>query len=362
MSLFKHALSSFFILLCALASTDVAFGQWTVQPSGTSVRFRGVSAVSSRVAWASGDKGTVARTVDGGATWRASVMPGASDLDFRDIDAFDANTAYVLAIGPGDKSRLYKTKDGGAQWSLQFANSNPKAFFDAMAFWDKDNGIAVSDPVDGRFVIIRTTDGGRNWKQMPSEGMPPALEGEGAFAASGTCITVDGKKNVWFGTGGAAQARVFRSTDGGRTWTVSPTPLISGRPPVGVFSIAFKDSKRGVVVGGDYEKEAEANANVAVTTDGGRTWKLTKSPRPAGYRSCVLYVPGTREPTLIAVGPKGTDYSLDNGRSWTSLGPMGFHSASFAGAVKEGWAVGEKGLIAKFDGTVPGIYILASSK
>jgi photosystem II stability/assembly factor-like uncharacterized protein len=355
-------LAAFILLGCVLCGGDVACAQWSVQSSGTNVRFRGVSAVSSLVAWASGDKGTFARTIDGGATWRSEVVPGASELDFRDVDAFDANTAYLLAIGPGEKSKIYKTTDGGKLWTLQFTNTNPKAFFDAMAFWDKDHGIAVSDPVDGHFLIITTSDGGATWKQMPAEKMPPALGGEGAFAASGTCITVQGKTDVWFGTGGAAQSRVFHSTDRGRTWTVSSTPLISGRPPTGVFSIAFKDGKNGIVVGGDYEKERDANDNVAVTTDGGRTWKLVVNSRPDGYRSCVLYVPGTIGPTLMAVGPSGTDYSLDNGRSWSSMGQMGFHSASFAGATGAGWAVGEKGLIAKYDGTAPGARRAASKR
>lgn len=353
MGFFKPCFLSSLILLCSVVGSTVAQAQWATQPSGTTVRLRGVSAVNAKIAWASGDKGTFARTVDGGKTWRASVVPGAAALDFRDVDAFDANTAYLLAIGPGENSRIYKTTDGGKAWALQFTNTNPQAFFDAMAFWDRDHGIAVSDPVDGHFVVITTSDGGKNWRQMPAEKMPPALAGEGAFAASGTCITVQGKNDVWFGTGGAAQARVFHSTDRGETWTVNPTPLISGRPPVGVFSIAFKDSQRGVVVGGDYEKEADATANVAVTADGGRTWELIEKSQPAGYRSCVVYVPGTLAPTLIAVGPSGGDYSTDDGRSWANISKDGFHSVSFAGA-RAGWAVGEKGLIAKFVGAMPG--------
>jgi photosystem II stability/assembly factor-like uncharacterized protein len=280
-------------------------------------------------------------------------VAGAAELDFRDVDAFDANTAYVLAIGPGEKSRIYKTIDGGKRWSLQFTNAEAAAFYDAMAFWDKNHGIAVSDPVDGRFRVIGTEDGGATWKQMPVDKMPPALEGEGAFAASGTCITVRGKRDVWFATGGGAQARVFHSPDGGRTWTASNTPILSGRPPTGIFSIAFKDAQSGVIVGGDYEKEQDATRNVAVTTDGGQTWELIDKAKPSGYRSCVVLVPGTRAPTLIAVGPSGADYSLDNGRTWTAIGAQGFHSASFAAANGAGWAVGEKGLIAKYTATVP---------
>ncbi|PYT10262.1 MAG: glycosyl hydrolase, partial [Acidobacteria bacterium] len=140
----------------------------------------------------------------------------------------------------------------------------------------------MSDPVDGRFILIKTTDGGATWKEFPNGTLSPALEGEAAFAASGACIAVKGKSNVWFGTGGAATARVFRSTDGGMTWKVASTPIIAGNASSGVFSIAFKDARNGVIVGGDYKKENEASDNVATTTDGGATWTLAKGPLPSG--------------------------------------------------------------------------------
>lgn len=320
--------------------------QWSPQQSGTTARLRGVSAASSTVAWASGSGGTYARTTDGGASWQSSIMPGASQLDFRDVQAVDANTAYLLSIGPGEQSRIYKTNDGGAEWTLQFTNHNPKAFFDSFAFWDALTGIAVSDPVDGKFILIKTTDGGATWKELPRESSPQALEGDGAFAASGTCIAVAGKKNVWFGTGGAASARVFRSSDGGDTWKVAVTPITAGNASSGIFSIAFKDSRNGVIVGGDYKKENESSANVATSTDGGATWTLTKGARPSGFRSAVAYAHGTRGPMMVAVGPSGSDYSIDNGGSWVSLGGAGFHAVSFGGR-DAGWGVGEGGRVAK---------------
>jgi photosystem II stability/assembly factor-like uncharacterized protein len=319
---------------------------WESQSSTAKVRLRGVSAVSSSVAWASGERGTYARTTDGGRTWAVGSVPGAAELDFRDVDAFDANTAYLLSIGEGEKSRIYKTTDGGASWKLQFKSSRPAAFFDAMAFWDRDHGIAMSDPVDGRFLIITTSDGGRTWREMPPDKMPPALNGEGGFAASGTCITVEGKRNVWFGTGGASGARVFRSTDGGRTWAVATTPVTHGKS-AGIFSVAFRDAKRGVAVGGDYTKEGESKNNAAVTRDGGRTWTIVNDAPPGGYRSCVAYVRGAR-PFLVAVGPSGSDYSTDEGASWRSFGTEGFHTASFTRAPGTGWAAGEQGRVAKF--------------
>ena len=192
------------LLLAAALLTGAAASaasSWVIQASQTAERLRGVSAASDTVAWASGNKGTVVRTADCGATWSRSGIPGADALDFRDIEAFGADTAYVLAIGPGDKSRIYKTEDGGRTWALQFANPDSRAFSDAIAFWDAKTGIAVGDPVDGRFTVIRTVDGGRTWNQVPAANIPEALPGDGAFAASGTCLVGHGSRHAGFGSG-----------------------------------------------------------------------------------------------------------------------------------------------------------------
>src|ERR1043165_6004247 len=200
------------ISVIILLASSVGWAQ-TAQNSRTDVPLRGISAVSDKVAWASGTRGTVLRTVDGGTTWQTLVIADADALDFRDIQAFDQNTAFVLSIGQGDLSRIYKTSDGGKIWQMQFSNSDPKAFYDCFAFWDSTHGIAVSDSVDGKFPLIATTDG-MNWNPVAVKKMPAALPAEGAFAASGTCIATFGKNDVWFGIGGPAQ-RVFHSADRG---------------------------------------------------------------------------------------------------------------------------------------------------
>ena len=345
-------ITAVFLLAFILFASERAEAQWKQQSSGTSADFRGLSAASATVAWASGTKGTFTRTTDAGATWHAGTVAGAEALDFRDVDAFDAKTAYLLSIGKGDSSRIYKTTDGGQSWQLQFTSRDPDAFFDAMAFWDRDHGIAFSDPVGGRFLVITTDDGGANWNQIPAENIPAAIAGEGSFAASGTCIAVEGKNNVWFATGGMA-ARVFRSTDRGRTWAVARTPIISGIESAGIFSVAFRDGANGIIVGGDYKKPNEAKDSVAATTDGGRTWKLIARTYPAGYRSAVAYVPGARVPTLVAVGSSGSDYSADGGINWTSLDKENYNSVSFAATARAGWAAGPSGRIAKFEGASP---------
>ena len=326
-------------LFAAVVSVVALAPAWTDQPSGVTARLRGVSAVSDRVAWASGGGGTVLRTSDGGAAWQALIVPDAAKLDFRDVDAVSDNVAYVLSIGSGEASRIYKTSDAGKTWTLQFTNTDPKAFFDAMAFWDANRGIAFSDSVDGKLVILRTDNGGKAWTRVPGEGLPPALDNEGAYAASGTNVAVSGKDHVWIGT---SRSRVLRSTDGGRTWTAAATPVATSES-AGIFSIAFRDTRHGIVVGGDYRKEAEAVDNAAITSDGGQTWTLVKGL--SGFRSVVSYVPGASS-TAIAVGPQGADQSTDDGRTWTPLaGSAGLHTFSFAPRRSIGWGAGEKGRI-----------------
>jgi len=315
--------------------------QWTMQTSGVTERLRGVSAVSERVAWASGANSTVLRTVDGGETWQ-KLHVTTDQLDFRDIDAIDAQTAYVMGAGNGPASRIYKTTDGGKTWTLQFKNEDPKAFLDAMSFWDANHGIAFGDSVDGQLYILTTDDGGHVWSRVPASSLPAALENEGAFAASGTNIAILGKLQAWIGTGASAKARVLRTADGGRTWQVSETPLAAG-PSAGIFSIAFRDAKHGVVAGGDYRKEQEAVDNLAVTSDGGVTWTLVKGL--SGFRSVVAYVPGTK--TLIALGPSGGDYSTDEGKTWQPINGPGFDTFSFAPGRSIGWGAGANGKIGK---------------
>jgi len=327
-----------FITLILLLSAP----HWTIQTSGVTVRLRGVSAVSERIAWASGADSTVLRTSDGGATWRKlTVISDPSDLvDFRDIDAIDARTVYVLSIGNGPASRIYKTTDAGATWKLQFKNEDPKAFYDAMSFWDTEHGIVMGDSIDGQFCIMTTENGGSNWTRVPASALPTALPNEGAFAASGTNIAVFGKSRAWIGTGAGTKARVLRTHDRGRTWAIAETPLIAG-PFAGIFSVAFRDAKHGIVVGGDYKKENEAGDNLAVTSDGGVHWTLVKGL--SGFRSVVAYVPGTKMQRLVAIGPSGADYSNDDGRTWMGLEGQGFDTLSFAPGNLTGFASGARG-------------------
>lgn len=317
-----------------------ANAQWQKQTIDTKASLRGLSVVSANVIWASGTGGTVLRTVDGGKKWSVIKVPDTEKLDFRDIEAFDENTAYILSIGEGENSRIYKTVDGGKIWKLQFKSSNPKAFFDALAFWDATHGIAMSDPVDGKFVLIETVDG-ETWKPIENLKIPNVINGEAAFAASGTCLITQGKNNAFLVSGGNA-ARVFKSENRGKTWKVYDTPITKGTAGSGIFSLAMFDKKRGVIVGGNYEKADEINNNLAFTNEGGKIWSLSKGLN--GYRSGVNYVD---RKTLIAVGSSGSDLSVDGGKTWENLHKENYNSVQSKGA-NAIWAVGANGLVAHF--------------
>lgn len=331
------------VLVPASASAHHHPGQpsWQVMSTGTASRLRGLDVVNRKVVWATGSLGTVVRTVDSGQSWQVVSPPEAAGFRLRDIEAADQNTAVVLSTGGLDLARIYRTTDGGAHWTETFRNLDPAAFYDCMAFFDRWHGIALSDPVDGKFRILSTSDGGRSWQVLPNAGMPAALPGEFAFAQSGQCITVTGR-DAWIGTAGGATARVLHSRDRGLTWTVVDTPMASNAN-AGVFGLAFRDSRRGVAVGGDLLNQATAVHALATSRDRGRTW-TEPSAAPAGFRSGVAWHPRFHS-MVLAVGPTGSDVSFDSGAHWRPFDTGSFDTVN-CDDHGNCWAAGDAGRVA----------------
>jgi photosystem II stability/assembly factor-like uncharacterized protein len=273
---------------------------------------------------------------DEGKTWKRLHVAGGDALDFRSIVAFDAKTALVMSSGEGDKSRIYKTTDGGETWKLEFADKRPAFFLDALVC--DSECYALSDPVDGKFVIVATHHY-EDWKELPGDAMPAALPGEGAFAASGTALAMDNDGDLFFGTGGGKTARVFHSPDFGKTWTVAETPIVSGNPSSGIFSIVATPWAV-IAVGGDYKDSSRPYRVAAYSTDHGKTWSLA-TQQPGGYRSAVVALYGA----MLAVGPTGEDISDDFGAHWKHTDSLDLNAA-FVLDIYNGWAVGAKGTIA----------------
>tara|TARA_B100000745_G_scaffold136822_1_gene89404 strand:+ start:2028 stop:3041 length:1014 start_codon:yes stop_codon:yes gene_type:complete len=303
--------------------------------------FRGLSVVNQKVVWVSGTGGTVLRTIDGGKNWENISVPNMEKIDFRDVEGFNKNTAIVMGIA--SPARFYKTTDGGQNWKLVYFDDREGVFFDGMSFWNKNDGIAFSDPVDGQHLLIRTTDGGDTWHEIPKEGFPHKLNPEFGFAASGTGIPVQGRKTVWLGMGGV-KSRVFKSEDGGMNWSVAETPVVHGGQSTGIYSVAFKNKKVGISVGGDYTNQSIKNT-MAYTNDGGATWHLPEK-QTHQYRECVAHYRGN---IFFAVGPSGFDLTTDNGKNWHPhyWEVNNLTAVAFAKRSNVGFAVGKGGQIYK---------------
>lgn len=335
------------LLLAMLFASPASAQSWFIETTSFDTNLRAVSATHARdplrhpdpVIWASGSHGRMLRSKDGGAHFRRLLINGGQMLDLRGIQAFDEKIAVVMSSGPGKLSRIYKTHDGGDLWKLLYSDPRPAFFLDALVCLSETECFALSDPVDGKFLLIHTADG-EHWQELPRDGMPPALPEESAFAASGSCLAIYDRRDIYFVTGHGA-SRLFHSPDLGRTWTVTDMPLAKGNSSSGGFSVSRLGGSM-IVTGGDYNDDENPDHNVAYSLDRGATWNLPAQP-PGGFRSAVAFLDGK---TLLAVGTSGEDVSFDQGAHWTLTGELNLNAL----AVLDGaaWAVGAEGTIARW--------------
>ncbi len=334
----RLSLATSLVATSLVAAVGGAQSQWELLKAETTASFRGLSVVDDRIIWASGTRGTVIHSTDGGATWVVDSIPGAATMDLRSIHARSDRVAHVAATA----GRIWRTTDGGRTWSLRYQSTDTTMFLDAMAFNSDASGFTLGDPAGGRFVLLITHDGGESWLEAPAAVRPPAVEGEAAFAASGTSLVLR-SQFAWVGTGGT-ESHVLRWD--GAAWKAVPSAIPGGRSSAGVFSVAFADELHGVVVGGDYQRPDSSSGTSAFTADGGMTWQpATRFPR--GYRSGVAVRRLNKDDVMaIAVGTSGSDISLDGGRTWSPLDGTAFNAIQFSPS-GVAYAVGARGRIAK---------------
>lgn len=343
------------LFLAAIATALPATAQFTMQTSNTTADLRGIHNVGNGVAWASGTHGTVLRTEDGGYVWQScSIPPGAENLDFRGVQAFDANTAIVMSSGPGDQSRLYETADGCHSWKLLFTNPDKEGFWDAVKAVTSQKIVILGDPVDGQFPLFETVDGGKNWNRRHDDLGLHSERGEAIFAASNSSLLFldSAGKTAVFGTGGPSGSRMFVecSACDSRDFVAHSAPFPKSQS-AGTFSVAARNSHVLVAVGGDYAKPDDASSTAAYSIDGALNWTNSTAP-PHGYRSAVAYDAATK--TWISAGPNGTDISTDDGRNWRPVHPdAALHEPADSdrnwNALSLPFVVGPKGRIGKID-------------
>jgi hypothetical protein len=335
-------MSFFRILICLLIFLFSFFKGFCqkieILHSGTGISLRGLSVVNDKIIWVSGTKGTVGKSTDGGKTWDWMTVNGYTSKDFRDIEAFDARTALVMAVG--EPALIFKTINGGITWKIVYTNNTPGMFLDAMEFWNDESGIVIGDPVNGKFFVARTFDGGFNWRALSYDKSPAADSSEACFAASGTNVRALTRDQACFVTGGS-KSRLFR-----REKSI-PLEIIQGKETQGANSVAvwFKKIKkpRITIVGGDFASDTSRKLNCTFSNDGGETWFRPSNP-PYGYRSCVEYISSNK---IITCGITGVDISMDEGFNWNNISSTGFHVCRKAKKGKTVYLAGAGGRIGK---------------
>jgi photosystem II stability/assembly factor-like uncharacterized protein len=314
--------------------------QWKKQSVDTDASFRSIHAINDKIVWASGSKGTILKTTDGGANWQTIIVKGAESLDFRDIHIFDTNNAIAMSAGEAEKgaAKIYLTEDGGMNWKMIFETNQKGVFFDSFDFWNQNEGILIGDAIDEKPYLLKTTNGGKSWNRIAKEKLPNIEAGEASFAASGTCMVTKGE-SAWFCT----QNRIFFTKDKGESWNVTQTEFIKGQT-AGIFGLHFTNQKQGFAVGGDFKDDKKSSQNIAMTNDGGKSWQMLSPTLPDGLKESSWLLPNK---TLITVGTSGTGISKDLGKTWQSIDNQSFHAVSCY--KNTCWVIGGKGNLGKWE-------------
>lgn len=330
------------LLLLFTAEVRAQKPELQVLTTGTKTSLRGLCVVNDNVIWVSGSHGMVGKSLNAGKNWNWMTVKGFEDREFRDIEAFDANTAIILCVA--EPAYILKTIDGGVTWKVVYENKTSGMFLDAMDFSDARNGIVVGDPVGGRIFLARTHDSGNTWQEIPAEFNRQKIDsGEAFFASSGTNIRLF-RDSSYLVVSGGLRSRLISNHN------AHVLPVIQGRETTGANSLDVYDGgdprkvgRRMIVVGGDFQQPAATTQNCYYTINGGKTWKAPHSP-PRGYRSCVEYL---SPKDIVACGLNGIDYSSDGGRNWIQVSKQGFHVCRIARNGSAFFLAGNDGKIGK---------------
>lgn len=244
-----------------------------------------------------------------GRIQKDSVFP-----EFRSI-AQTKNGIFLLSVA--NPALLYKVSTDKKTVKLVYQKENEKVFFDSMQFLNDNFGMAMGDPINDCLHVIFTENGGETWRKINCDNLPNVEDGEAAFAASNTNLILKG--NSIFMVSGGKKARFFVSNDKGKSWQVYNTPIVQGKAMTGIFTADFYDENIGIIAGGNYENQQDNSANKAITTDGGKTWKLVAENSGFGYASCIQFVPNSNGNGIVCVGGTGIFYSNNKGETWKKL-------------------------------------------
>lgn len=296
------------------------------QKKGVSIR--GLAVPNQNTIWASGSKGSIAKSVNGGADFEWMQVKGYESRDFRSIHAWDDKEAIIVAIAA--PAIILKTKDGGTSWYKVYENTDTLMFLDAIHFKDAANGLVVGDPISNHIFLLSTVDKGENWNEVPSSYFKTPLEkGEAFFASSGSNIAQLSKDD--FLVSGGVRSRLWING------AAMDIPILQGGTSTGANSLAISPNGNNImIVGGDFMKDTSRTQNAVglklfIKPNSNKKWQSEKIPYwkidefvgfPNGYRSGVEYVSNT---ILISCGTSGVDISKNKGKNWDLISTESFH-------------------------------------
>ena len=321
------------------------------QKKGISIR--GLSIPNDTTIWASGSKGSIVYSNDGGAHFNWKPINGYENRDFRSIYAWDDKEAIVAAIA--SPAVVLKTKDGGETWYKVYENLDSLMFLDAIDFKNEFNGTIVGDPINNQLFILNSLDKGEHWQELaPTFFKSNLMEGEALFASSNSTIaqTVN---DIFFITGGKTS----------RLWVnglAQDLPILQGTSSTGANSIAISPKRNSmVIVGGDFTKKEQIEKNIvaldaislhSIREKSDPISKLSNNDKwvinpnignPHGYKSSVIFITDT---ILITCGTSGVDLSYNKGHSWNLITNESFHVVQKIPGKKVAFLAGSDGRIA----------------
>jgi photosystem II stability/assembly factor-like uncharacterized protein len=313
------------LLIAFLLSNVIAYSQsWTMQNSAftlTGTYPFDISVVDPNVVWAVGRDGSgsntgiqeFTRTVDGGNLWTAGLVTTDTNLQFSGISAVSDSVAYAMMFNNTAQAGggVFKTRDGGASWVQSGAGSifDANSFPDIIYFIDELHGVAIGDPNNGYFEIYLTADSGATWTRIPQINITNPLANEFAivndYAVYGT--------SLWFGTD---HGRVYRTTNAGLNWTAATC----GPAANTITALAFATPMNGLAI----STTAAGASTVYRSTDGGASWSLITPTGPI-FKNTIKNMPGTF--SLLSCGAstagRGSSYSTDFGSTWVLIDTSG---------------------------------------
>ncbi len=262
------------------------------------------------------------RTTNGGTSFTSgTIYADTNTYVVANMEGINGTTAWVSSYlkGPQTQGAIHQTTNGGVTWTNMTAanmyTNTSASFCNIVSFLTPSVGMTMGDPVAGEFEIWLTSNGGTNWTQVPGANIPNPLAGEFGLV---NVYEKNGTSNYWFGTN---RNRIYRSTDAGLTWSVSAAFTSTIGAATGVQDIAFTDALNGICTV-FFGPSGSATMTLWRTTDGGVTWTNIPTIDPSFGRSDICGIPGSG--WFASSGSAQLNniisYSTDGGITWNSWG------------------------------------------